>query len=88
MAVTEIRVTSQFEKNYKKLPKRIRDLAKEKEKIFCLDPFDPGLETHKLHGKEKEHWAYSINRQYRIKFLFLTGYQVLYLDIGTHRIYS
>ena len=55
-----------------------------KEKIFVANPFDPRLATHKLHGKDKDHWSYSIDRKYRIKFLFLDNDDILYLTIGTH----
>lgn len=87
MGIT-IRITSRFEKSYRKLPKRIQTEAKRKEIIFRHDPFDPRLRTHKLHGIEKEAWAFSVTRSYRIKFLFLEGGSVLFLDIGTHDIYE
>ena len=80
----EIFSSNNFDKQYKKLPERLKDKAEEKEKIFVTKPFDPRLETHKLHGQDKNHWAYSIDRKYRIKFLFLTNGDVLYLSIGTH----
>ncbi|MEK7586985.1 MAG: type II toxin-antitoxin system mRNA interferase toxin, RelE/StbE family [Patescibacteria group bacterium] len=73
-----------FDKRYKKLPQLIKIKAEKKEKIFVVHPFDPRLETHKLHGKDKEHWAYSVDQKYRIKFLFLDNGYVLYLTIGTH----
>ncbi len=66
------------------MPKYILEKAEEREKLFRANLFDPRLETHKLHGKDKNHWAYSINRKYRIKFLFLGDGDVLYLTIGTH----
>ncbi len=62
----------------------IKKKAEEKEKIFCNNPFNLCLDTHKLHGKDRKHWAYSIDNKYRIKFLFLNDNAALYLDIGTH----
>lgn len=88
MKIKEIRISSLFEKHYKKLPKEIKERAKEKEKIFRENPFDPRLKTHKLHGKEKEVWAFWVNPIYRIKFIFLSDEEVLFLDIGTHKIYK
>ena len=41
MAIKEIKVSPLFEKHYKKLPNRIKDKAKEKEKIFRKNPFHP-----------------------------------------------
>ena len=84
--IKEIRIqySDKFHKRLKKLPKHILEKAEEREKIFQTNIFDPRLETHKLHGKDKLHWAYSVDRKYRIKFLFLNDNDVLYLTIGTH----
>ena len=88
MEIKSIFVHPRFEKSYKKLPPNIKKKAKQKEKIFRKNCFDPRLKTHKLHGKEKEVWAFSINHHYRIKFIFLSEKEVLFLDIGTHEIYK
>ena len=83
-----ITVSPRFEKSYKSLPKRIKEKAKEQELVFRKNPFDPRLKTHRLTGREKEAWAFSINYSYRIKFIFLTEDEVLFLDVGTHEIYK
>ncbi|MEK7576763.1 MAG: type II toxin-antitoxin system mRNA interferase toxin, RelE/StbE family [Patescibacteria group bacterium] len=88
MTVEKIRVSKLFEKQYKKLPAQIKELAKQKEFVFRANPFDSRLGIHKLHGKEKELWAFWINRSYRIKFAFLEKGRVLFLEIGTHEIYK
>lgn len=87
MTIREIKVSSVFEKQYKKLPENIKGLAKEKEKIFRANPFDQRLRTHKLHGKEKELLAFWINYHYRIIFIFLDQEIILFLEVGTHEIY-
>lgn len=88
MSVREIRIYQQFEKNYKKIPQKVKDRAVAKERIFRENPFHPTLKTHKLHGKEKEIWAFWVDQKYRIKFIFLEDGVVLFLDIGTHDIYE
>lgn len=88
MEIKDIFTHSRFDKSYKKLPKEVKEKAKIKEKIFRKDPFDPRLKTHKLSGKEKECWAFWVDYRYRIKFIFLNGNEVLFLDIGTHDIYK
>lgn len=88
MTIKEIKVSPLFEKHYKKLPKRIKEKSKEKEKIFRENPFDQQLKTHKLSGREKQTWAFWIDYTYRIKFIFLSDEEVLFLDIGTHKIYK
>ena len=67
-----------------KLPRNIRERAEAREEIFKHDLFDPRLDTHKLHGKDEGRWVFSVDYEYRIKFIFLNGDKVLFLDIGTH----
>lgn len=83
----DIEVTDRFTKQYKKLPTVIKKQAQHKEFIFRSNPFDARLDTHKLVGREKECWSFSVNYSYRIKFIFLTKNSVLFLEIGTHSIY-
>lgn len=71
-----------------RLAKRIADDAERKELILKTDAFDSRLHTHKLHGKDKNAWAFWLNNKYRIKFIFLDSDSVLFLDVGTHDIYS
>ncbi len=73
-----------FDRRYKKLLTKIKDRAEEREAVFKLNPFDLRLETHKLHGKQKDEWSYSIGYDYRITFIFLENGDVIYTDVGTH----
>lgn len=88
MVITKIYPTTHFVRAYKNLPEKIKDYAKHKEKIFKTNPFDPRLKTHKLKGKLKNYWSYSIDYDYRIMFRFIDEGTVLYYDIGTHAIYK
>ncbi len=83
-----LHVTREFKKQFQKLPRRIRVLASEKQKIFRENPFDTRLVMHKLHGGKPGMWAFRINRAYRTKFIFLAGGEILFLEIGTHGIYK
>jgi mRNA-degrading endonuclease YafQ of YafQ-DinJ toxin-antitoxin module len=88
MRIKTIQVTNLFEKHYRKLPKRAKEEAQQKELLFRENPFDPALRTHKLHGKDKDAYAFWISHSWRIKFIFLDEDSVLFLDVGTHDIYS
>lgn len=83
-------LTSKFKKAHKRLPKQIKEKAKEKEKIFRENPFNPQLKTHRLHGKYKDFWSFSVDESYRIMFQFLdvTKTNVAFINIGTHEIYK
>jgi len=83
-----IKISPKFEKNYRRLPENIKEKAKEKEHIFRQEPFNPRLKTHKLSGKDKECWAFWVDDSYRIKFIFLSNREVLFLNIGRHNIYK
>ena len=56
--------------------------------MFRESPFIPILETHKLGGKLKGYWAYSVDEHYRVLFRFEKEHTVIYFDIGTHEIYK
>jgi len=77
-------LSTKFQKRFKKQTEATRQAAREQEKIFLKNAHDPQLETHKLHGKDKDAWAYSVTRKIRIKFVFISTDIVMYLDIGTH----
>ncbi len=87
MRITNIKVSSQYKRSFRKIPPRIKKKSIVKINIFRENPFDPRLKTHPLSGKEKECWAFWIDYRYRIKFIFLSENEVLFLDVGTHKIY-
>ena len=70
------------------MPKSVKTKAEEREKIFLKNPFDPRLDTHKLHGKYKDYQAFTIVGQYRIIFVFIDSNTVDFINIGTHDIYK
>ena len=79
-----IKTVAYFDKRYQKLPRKIKEKAKEKENIFRENVFDFRLRTHKLHGKDRDSWAFWIDYTYRIKFIFLNEGEILFLDVGTN----
>lgn len=79
--------SSKFEKEYKRLPNAIKDLAEQRENIFRENPFDCRLNTHKLKGKFKDYWFWSIDYKYRIIFYFKNREEVWFISAGDHDIY-
>lgn len=79
--------TPQFLRNYKQLSISIREKAKEKEKIFRINPFDLRLKTHKLQGELRGCWAFSVDFKYRIIFTFETKNKSIFHAVGSHSIY-
>lgn len=83
----KIYYSSKFAKEYKRLPKRVKLLAEKREIIFRKNPFDPRLKTHKLSGKLKDYYSFSIDYQYRIIFEITEKDIVWFHSVGTHEIY-
>lgn len=86
--IKSIDYSHRFLKLLSKLPPRIIEQAREKEALFRVNPFEPSLRTHKLSAGEAGCWAFRINYSYRIKFIFITQNEVLFLEVGTHNIYK
>jgi mRNA-degrading endonuclease YafQ of YafQ-DinJ toxin-antitoxin module len=86
--IKRIKISSRYKKSFRVLDSKIQEKAIEKINIFRENPFDARLKTHKLHGKDRDCWAFWIDYRYRIKFIFLSEKEVLFLDIGTHNIYK
>jgi len=81
-----------FSDSFKKVfNKRIKATELEKEfwtvvEIFILDPFDSRLKTHKLSGKLKNLWSFSVEYDLRVIFYFTKDKpkKAIFIDIGTH----
>ncbi|MFW0862327.1 MAG: type II toxin-antitoxin system YafQ family toxin [Candidatus Komeilibacteria bacterium] len=83
----EIIYSNRFSRMYKKLPTEVKLEAEKREIIFRKNPFASVLKTHKLAGRLKDFWSFSINYKYRIIFEFGTDNIVYFHWVGQHRIY-
>jgi len=87
MEISHIYYHPQFRRSFLNLPDDIQRVAESKIVLFKNNPFHGILRTHKLHGKLKNHWSFTIKGQYRIIFIFEKE-GVILLDIGPHDIYD
>ncbi|MEK7655756.1 MAG: type II toxin-antitoxin system mRNA interferase toxin, RelE/StbE family [Patescibacteria group bacterium] len=85
--IQEILYTSHFKRAIKTLSKTHLQTITEREVIFRANCFDQRLKTHKLQGKLKDCWSFSITYSHRIMFKFLKKDCVVFIDIGDHSIY-
>lgn len=85
--IRRIFVTSRFKRAWAHLTPEEKSLAELREQIFKHNVFDSRLKTHKLKGKLKNLWSFSITYRHRILFEFLNKEAVLLHDIGSHDIY-
>ena len=71
------------------MPQFVKQAFLEKESLFLENPFHPLLDTHKLHGKYKKFWAFTVIGQYRVMFKFMENKKDIgFINIGTHEIYK
>lgn len=83
----KIYYSTKFEREYKRLPLRIKRLTEEKEKVFRINPYDLRLNVHKLKGKLGGYWAFWIDQKYRIIFEYSKKDIVWFHSVGDHSIY-
>jgi addiction module RelE/StbE family toxin len=78
-----------FEKEYKKLPDKIKLKIQEKNILFERDPNNPILNNHALHGKYMGYRSISVTGNIRVIYRFLGKVTVIFSEIGTHsKLYS
>lgn len=83
----KIYYSSKFAREYKRLPLSVKKIAEKKEKIFRKNPFSNQLKTHRLKGKLRDFYSFSIDYQYRIIFEFVNS-KIWFHSVGTHGIYE
>lgn len=87
MKIISIYYSSEFKKSAKKYSSHRNKIEKTIYK-FKLDPFDASLKTHKLSGKFKNYWSFSVDYHLRILFEFISDDSVGFIDMGTHEVYK
>lgn len=83
----QVRRSSAFDKAYDERIRKdpiLRDLFWEALEIFETDPFHPSLRTHSLTGALEGKWAFSVDYDCRVIFIFTNDNLITFLDIGTH----
>ena len=84
----EVRYTSRFEREAKKVPRHLRKTVEDRVELFKRNPFDSRLKTHKLTGALKEFWSFSVDYHYRVIFEFTESNCTVFHSIGDHSIYD
>jgi addiction module RelE/StbE family toxin len=83
----KISFNDSFKRAFKKriqYDREMTDKFRLKLERFRDNPFDPSLKTHKLSGKLKDLWIFSVDRDCRIIFYFTDDQKVVFVDIGSH----
>lgn len=84
--------TPTFRKNFNQLPKKIKQIAYQKENIFRENPFSspPSLKTHKfkLKGVLKKILVFFCRLLPSNCFYFIEKNKILLVDVGAHEVYK
>ena len=83
----EIGYKPQFFRQFKKLPSALQEEVHEKIALFRHDPHNSTLKTHKLKGRLRGRWRFSVNYSYRIIFRFEGKRTAVFLAVGDHDVY-
>ena len=84
----ELRYSSKFKKQYKKLPIKIRKQFIERVDLFLRDSQDSLLRLHKLSGPLQDSWSINITGDVRVVFDKCDNH-LLFISIGSHsKLYS
>ena len=88
MKIRKFFYNSDFKKKIKKLPVKEKTIIIKKINFFLADPFSATLKTHRLIGKLKNYWSFSVSFKARIIFRFHKENIVEFIDFGGHEIYK
>lgn len=87
MSAMNIVYTPSFIRQYKCLPTDLKEEVREKIKRFKKNPLDRSLKVHKLKGRLKGYWSFSVNYRFRIVFEYDQKKTAALLRVGDHDIY-
>lgn len=80
--------TPEFFRRLKKLTPQLQENAFEKIEAFRNRKNHQRLEVHKLHGKYREFFGFSIDRKNRIMFEWVSDTEAILHTVGDHSIYD
>ncbi|MCC5899297.1 MAG: type II toxin-antitoxin system YafQ family toxin [Phormidium sp. BM_Day4_Bin.17] len=83
----EVSFSSAFKRAFKKRIKGNENLESkfwQKLEIFTSDPYDPSLRTHKLSGKLKDLWSFTVDYDVRVLFYLTEDNKAIFVDFGRH----
>jgi mRNA-degrading endonuclease YafQ of YafQ-DinJ toxin-antitoxin module len=80
--------TREFIQAYDKLPQALKQAVKERVQLFTDKKNHQRLKVHKLHGKYRGFFSFSIDRKNRVMFEWISGAEARLHTVGDHSIYN
>lgn len=73
-----------FDKQFKKLPRKVKEKFKERWLLYLEDPFHPLLDNHPLNPPFAGSRSINVTGDYRAIFKQVGEDLIIFTDIGTH----
>lgn len=77
-----------FVRQYQKLPKELQEDVRRAILLFSKDSGDHSLHTHKLKGRLRGFFSFSVNYKYRIVFAYEGKRTAVLHAVGDHDVYA
>ena len=84
----EIIYLPSFVRQFNKLEPELQEEVLEKIKLFKEKQTHKQLKIHKLHGRLKDRYGFSVNYKFRIVFMYLSKNEITLLAVGDHDVYK
>lgn len=84
----EIGFTKAFLRQLKKLEPALQEEICEKVELFQVQPDHMSLKVHKLKGRLKDRYSFSVNYSYRGVFKYTSKTEVVLMAVGDHDVYK
>jgi len=78
----------EFIRLYNKLVSSLQEEVKEKINLFKDRNNHKALKVHKLHGRLRDRYGFSVNYKYRVIFVYVNKKTVALLSVGDHEVYD
>ena len=83
----QILYTQECRRDVERLSSQLKNRLEVLGALFEQNPFHPRLHTHKLTGRLRDLWSFSLDFHHRVIFEFIDSHTVLLLRAGDHSIY-
>lgn len=80
----EILTSPTFDKQFKKLPKKVQEQFGERIDLWSRDPDHYLLRVHRLKGEFLGHYSFNVNSDVRVIYYYQHDTLVILALIGTH----
>lgn len=83
-----IRYKPSFVRDFKKLPSGLQEDILEKIELFRIVENHDKLKIHKLNGRLKDFYSFSVTYSHRIVFQYEAREEIVFVAVGNHDVYK